>query len=225
MSSNRWPSTPAAPLLALQQAVGVLQNVVLDTPCRTAGRTDTRVLPSLWHVTPSAASESLLELSGSSPISGSSPLLAFALNRGPFPPPALPGFPGTTGLSVTPSRPASSLAGVRLVVTPRPPMGLPVLRGLPLACMPSPLPRRNPWVLTSLASPSNDSLPRIPGRVGFRITLFEACSAFTHVTACMLAKSPSSDPLHRRLQPLRYLHDCSDCYRLERQLPGGVRTH
>jgi hypothetical protein len=26
-------------------------------------------------------------------------------------------------------------------------------------------------------------------QVGFRITLFEACSAFTHVTACMLAKS------------------------------------
>src|SRR5712671_1350509 len=26
------------------------------------------------------------------------------------------------------------------------------------------------------------------------------------------------------LQPLRYPHDCSDCFRLER-LPGGVRTH
>jgi hypothetical protein len=26
------------------------------------------------------------------------------------------------------------------------------------------------------------------------------------------------------LQPLRYLHDCSDCFRLER-LPGGVCTH
>ena len=39
--------------------------------------------------------------------------------------------------------------------------------------------------------PKNDNLPRITGRVGFRITLFEACSAFTHVTACILAKSPS----------------------------------
>lgn len=29
------------------------------------------------------------------------------------------------------------------------------------------------------------------------------------------------NPLHRRLQPLRHLHDCSDCYRLERPLPGG----
>ena len=41
--------------------------------------------------------------------------------------------------------------------------------------------------------------------------------------ACMLAKS-LKDPLHQRLQPLRYLHDCSDCYRLEQKLPGGIRT-
>src|SRR3979411_1242642 len=29
---------------------------------------------------------------------------------------------------------------------------------------------------------------------------------------------------NRRLQPLRSLHDCSDCFRLER-LPGGACTH
>src|SRR3979490_865563 len=29
---------------------------------------------------------------------------------------------------------------------------------------------------------------------------------------------------NRRLQPLRYLHDCSDCFRLERS-PGGACTH
>ena len=61
-------------------------------------------------------------------------------------------------------------------------------------------------------SPIN--LPRIGGRVGLCNVLFEDCSAFTRVTACTLAKSPS-DPLHQRLQPLRYLHDCSDCFRLE----------
>src|SRR5271165_2316908 len=40
------------------------------------------------------------------------------------------------------------------------------------------------------------------------------------------AYSPSHfhDPLHRRLQPFRYLHNCSDCYRLERKLPGGICT-
>ena len=64
------------------------------------------------------------------------------------------------------------------------------------------------------------SLPRIGGQVGLRNVLFEDCSAFTHVTACTLAKSPS-DPLHRRLQPLRYLHDCSDCFRLEQHRRVG----
>jgi len=32
------------------------------------------------------------------------------------------------------------------------------------------------------------------------------------------------DPLRRRLQPLRYLHDYSDYFRLE-HLPGGTLTH
>ena len=54
-----------------------------------------------------------------------------------------------------------------------------------------------------------------PGRVGSCITVFGACSAFTHVTACTLAKSPS-DSLHQRLQQFRCLHCCSDCYRVER---------
>jgi len=38
--------------------------------------------------------------------------------------------------------------------------------------------------------PSNISLPQIHGWVGLRITVFGACSAFTHVMACILAKSP-----------------------------------
>src|ERR1039457_7010276 len=54
-----------------------------------------------------------------------------------------------------------------------------------------------------------------PGRVGSCITVFGACSAFTHVTACTLAKSPC-DSLHQRLQQFRCLHCCSDCYRVER---------
>jgi hypothetical protein len=40
------------------------------------------------------------------------------------------------------------------------------------------------------------------------------------------ACSPSSlkNPLHQRLQPLRYLHDCSSCYRPERKLPGAIQN-
>jgi hypothetical protein len=41
-----------------------------------------------------------------------------------------------------------------------------------------------------LKSPSRVSLPRYGSRVGLRIDLFEACSAFTRVTACTLALSP-----------------------------------
>jgi hypothetical protein len=37
---------------------------------------------------------------------------------------------------------------------------------------------------------SGVSLPRYGSRVGLRIDLFEACSAFTRVTACTLALSP-----------------------------------
>jgi hypothetical protein len=41
-----------------------------------------------------------------------------------------------------------------------------------------------------LKSPSHISLPRKESRVGLCIDLFEACSAFTRVTACTLALSP-----------------------------------
>src|SRR5271155_2227272 len=40
--------------------------------------------------------------------------------------------------------------------------------------------------------------------------------ALTRVAARTLARSPIRNQLHRRLQPFRYLHDCSGCFRLER---------
>jgi len=62
--------------------------------------------------------------------------------------------------------------------------------------MPSPLPRRNRWIASLLPnSPGQAGYQRrrpspFRWRVGFRFELFEACSAFTHVTACTLAESP-----------------------------------
>src|SRR5207253_8658479 len=53
-----------------------------------------------------------------------------------------------------------------------------------------PLPRCSSWVYSSLISPSRVSLPRKGHRVGLHIDLFEACSAFTRVAACTLARSP-----------------------------------
>src|SRR5262244_273211 len=57
----------------------------------------------------------------------------------------------------------------------------------------SPPPRRSGWAYHFAHSPSRISLPRKGRRVGLRIVLFEACSAFTRVTACTLALSPIRD--------------------------------
>jgi len=45
-------------------------------------------------------------------------------------------------------------------------------------------------IIACSCSPSHVSLPRLGDRVGPRIVLFEACLAFTRVTACTLATSP-----------------------------------
>jgi hypothetical protein len=52
-------------------------------------------------------------------------------------------------------------------------------------------------------------------KVGSCNYFFGTCSAFTHVTACTLAKSPS-DPLHRGLRQLCCLRCRLDCFRVER---------
>jgi hypothetical protein len=52
------------------------------------------------------------------------------------------------------------------------------------------LPRHSDWGYFLAHSLSHSSLPRNGGRVGLCNVLFEACSAFTHVTACTLAGSP-----------------------------------
>jgi len=54
-----------------------------------------------------------------------------------------------------------------------------------------------------------------PGRVGSCITIFGACSAFTYVTACMLARSPSR-PSAPEASAVSLPPCCSDCYRVER---------
>ena len=88
--------------------------------------------------------------------------------------------------------------------------------------MPSPIPRRN-HRLRFARFTCDSGLPRnfagsasalpISGPAQRSLTLRPACSP-----------SPLQNPLHQRLQPLRYLRDCSSCYRPERKLPGGIRT-
>jgi len=62
-------------------------------------------------------------------------------------------------------------------------------------------------------------------RVGFRSIGFEACPAFTRVASCMVAEPPLATLLHRSASTDVVTSIVrSDCYRLERQLPGGIRT-
>ena len=157
------------------------------------------------------------------PILRSSSLPAFVLNQGPFPPPALPGFIGTTSPSATPRSPVPPLARHRLAAGPQP------LRRASRVALSSPFMQA---VDTTPAQsvgacfahfPTNDCLPR--AQVGSACALPFSRPAQRLLTlrpAC--SPNPLKDPLHRRLQPIRYLHGCSDCYRPERKLPGGICT-
>ena len=73
--------------------------------------------------------------------------------------------------------------------------------------------------------PTGSSLPRYQGGSASASYPFEACSAFTRVAARMVAKPPLADPLRRSASDDVVTSIVrSDCYRLERQLPGGIRT-
>jgi len=113
-----------------------------------------------------------------------------ALNQGPFPPPALPGFSGTAGLSATPSRSACpSRASDWSSRLPRDGVSRVAPIFLLYACCRH-YPGGTAGPLVARCALPWQSSP-ICGRVGFRGYLFEACSAFTHVTACILARSLS----------------------------------
>jgi len=62
-------------------------------------------------------------------------------------------------------------------------------------------------------------------QVGFRIGLFEACSAFTHVTACMLAGSPEATLYIRGFSSFVTSTTAPIATGWSDQLPGGDCTH
>ncbi len=94
-----------------------------------------------------------------------------------------------------PRAPGLSLTGIRLVIADHA-MGLPVLRALSLCtCCRHYYPGAATGTSISPTHASRISLPRKGCRVGLRIVLFEACSAFTRVAACTLALSPIRDTL------------------------------
>jgi hypothetical protein len=76
-----------------------------------------------------------------------------ALNQGPFPPPALPGFTSTTSPSATPPNPVWPSRASSWCQWPLSD-GASRVASVFLLCVLSPLPRRKTWVHVSLASPA-----------------------------------------------------------------------
>ena len=126
--------------------------------------------------------------------------------------------------SPPPRRPKLVLADSRLARA-RHRRGFPCCCCLPLARMPPPIPRRNRSVPASLASRPLSAFPvltagRLPhypfrGLLSVHFALRPACS-LNRPQAILLHRSAS-------VQFVTSLHR-SDCFRLERQLPGGIRT-
>ena len=145
-------------------------------------------LPSLSRATPSAVSEHSSELIGC-PISTSLTTCCVCPELRSLPSPGVTRLQRYCEPLRHPGAPGLSLAGVRLVIADHA-SGLPVLRTPSLCTCCRHYPGAAAGRTDSLTHPSRISLPRKGRRVGLRIVLFEACSAFTRVTACTLALSP-----------------------------------
>src|SRR5712664_609237 len=148
---------------------------------------------TLSRATPSAASEHLLELIGF-PISRSFTTYCVCLKLRSLSSTGVTRLPRYYEPLRHPRAPGLSLTGFRLVFADHA-LGLPVFRTLSLFTCCRHYPGAAAGRTLRSASPSRISLPRKGCRVGLRIVLFEACSAFTRVTACTLALSPIRDTL------------------------------
>ena len=122
-----------------------------------------------------------------------------------------------------PRAPGLSVTGVRLVV-PDHALGLPVLPALSLCTCCRHYPGAATGGPASLIRPVVSAFPE-------RVIGSACASAFSRLARRSLALRPAHSRCHqfvarftRRLQPFRYLHGCSGCFRLERS-PGGIRTH
>jgi hypothetical protein len=122
-----------------------------------------------------------------------------------------------------PRAPGLSLTGVRLII-PDHAQGLPVLRALSWCTCCRHYPGAAAGRSLRSSHPTVSAFPGRGRRVGLHIDLFEACSAFTRVAACTLARSPLRDPLSEGFRhfvasmPAPVASGWSDS-------PGGACTH
>src|ERR1700674_5002872 len=129
----------------------------------------------------------------------------------------------TTNLSATPRRPAcpSRASGWSSLTTL---WGFPCFVRFPCVHAVATTPAQRLSVLLRSLHPAVSAFPDMA--VG------SACAlSFSRLARRSLPLRPAHSRCHRiswlairRLQPLRYLHSCSGCFRLER-LPGGPCTH
>jgi hypothetical protein len=147
-------------------------------------------LPSLCRATPSATSEHLVELLGSSPIPRSFVASCFPFQLRPLP---------STGITRLhqyfeplrhPSQPGLSLTSCQLIHTAITAGTSRVASG-PLCLHAVATTSAGPMETCSLVHSHRLRPSPNRRRVGPCIAIFEACSAFTHVTACMLTESPT----------------------------------
>src|SRR5271156_3977148 len=143
--------------------------------------------------------------------------MTLTLNQGPFPQPALPGFAGTTGLSVTQAaRPVPR--GCPVEGHAPSPHGLPVLRSISVyrhAAVITPVAR---WALIARGTaysnrfpvPSGCGLPHLCARSASTLVVSRPAQRSLAITACRLAASPKATHLSRRLRRFRFLHRRSD---------------
>jgi hypothetical protein len=149
--------------------------------------------PLLLRATPSAVSEHSSEFIGC-PISRSFTTYCVCLELRSLPSTGITQLPRYYEPLRHPKAPSLSLTGFRLVVADHA-LGLPVFRALSLCTCCRHYPGAASGRIASLISSRRINLPRKGCRVGLRIVLFEACPAFTCVTACTLALSPIRDTL------------------------------
>jgi hypothetical protein len=177
--------------------------------------------PSRWHATSPDVSESVLEVEGSRHPPDSPPrdvVLELKL------------LPSTGVIRLQryyeplrhPIRPGLSLAGIRVEGATLRPIGLPLLRSLPV-CLHAVAMTPADLLGPSLVPPAAAAFPHIQrGRLPPH--LFRGLLSVHSRDGLPARRVASGDPLHQRLRRVRGLPRRSDCYRLERQLPGGTHT-
>src|SRR6202048_5622212 len=177
---------------------------------------------TLSRATPSAASEEFSELIGF-PISRSFTTYCVCLELRSLPSTGVTRLPRYYEPLRHPRAPSLSLTGFRLVIADHA-LGLPVFRALSLCTCRRHYPGAASERIASLIfiqtyQSSPIGLSGRPAHCPFRGLLGVHSRCGLHTRAVTNLRHAN-----RRLQPLRYLHDCSDCFRLER-LPDGICTH